>query len=267
MDSRQFGVEDGAGQYHVRRTRAPADLTQVQVITLDLDNTLWNVQPVIETAERELHDYLSQRYPRMTADLPLSAMTELRQQVAMTYPDKEHDFTFLRKQMLRDRALLAQYSTDQAHEIAEEAFDVFYQARNTIPLFVDVLPALEWLYERYRLISVSNGNADLHTIGIAHFFDSSVWAREVGVLKPGALMFLRPLMDAQIEPEHCLHVGDDPVMDVAGARAVGYQTAWIDRFETGWPREQEPADFQVKSMAELVELLKPGAPEPTRRLS
>lgn len=266
MGSRQYGVEDGAGQYHVPRTRAPADLAQVQVITLDLDNTLWSVQPVIEAAERELHDYLSHHYPQMTADLPLSAMTELRQQVALTYPDKEHDFTFLRKQMLRDRAVLAQYSTDQAHEIADEAFDIFYRARNTIPLFEDVLPALEWLYERYRLISVSNGNADLHAIGIAQYFDSSVWAREVGVLKPGALMFLRPLMDAHLDPQHLLHVGDDPVMDVAGARAVGYQTAWIDRFETAWPSDQEPADFQVKSIAELVQLLRPVAPEPTRKL-
>lgn len=264
MGSRQFGVEDGAGRYEVGRPRAPADLAQVQVITLDLDNTLWDIQPIIETAERELHDFLAQHYPQMTADMPLATMSALREKVAMAYPDQDHDFTFLRKQMLRERALLAQYSTEQSHEIAEAAFDVFYRFRNTVVLFDDVQPALEWLYARYRLISVSNGNADLHAIGIARYFDSSVWAREVGTLKPGALMFLRPLMDAGRDPKHFLHVGDDPVMDISGARAVGYQTAWIDRFGSPWPSAHEAADFGVKSLTELVELLEPQAPEPWR---
>jgi putative hydrolase of the HAD superfamily len=260
------GVENGAGRYGVQRRRAAADLARVRVITLDLDNTLWEVQPVIEAAERELHEYLSQHYPQMVADLPLSAMTELRQQVALAYPDKEHDFTFLRKQLLLDRALLAQYPPDQAHEIAEEAFDVFYAARNRVSLFDDVVPALRWLHSRYRLISISNGNANLRAIGISQYFDGSVWAREVGTLKPGALMFLRPLMDEGIDPEHCLHVGDDPVMDIAGARAVGYQTAWIDRFATHWPESAERADFEIKSLSELVDLLSPTAPEPRRTL-
>ena len=54
------------------------DVERVQVVTLDLDNTLWDIQPVIEAAERELHDYLAQHYPQMTADMPLSTMTALR---------------------------------------------------------------------------------------------------------------------------------------------------------------------------------------------
>lgn len=264
MGSPPFGVEDGAGEYAVRRPRATADLAQVRVVTLDLDNTLWDVQRVIEAAERELHEYLSQHYPQMVEGLTLSAMTELRQHVAMTYPDKEHDFTFLRKQVLRDRAMHAQYGIDQAHEIAEEAFDVFYRMRNQIELFEDVLPALAWLRERYRLVSISNGNADLEAVGIAHYFDGSVWAREVGTLKPGALMFLRPLLNEQLDPAQCLHVGDDPVMDVAGARAVGYQTVWIDRFGASWPDAQQPADFQIKSLSELVDLLQAEAPAPRR---
>lgn len=266
MDSQRFGVEDGAGRYQAGRVRAPVDLAQVQAVTLDLDNTLWDIQPTIETAERELHAFLTQHHPQMTADMPLSTMTALREKVAMEYPDQDHDFTFLRKQMLRERALLALYTAEQAHEVAEEAFDVFYRFRNMVTLFDDVPPALDWLYERYRLISVSNGNADLQAIGIGRYFDSSVWAREVGTLKPGALMFLRPLMDARLDPRHFLHVGDDPVMDVAGARAVGYQTAWIDRFGSRWPDAEEPADFGLKSLSDLVELLKPQAPQPWRSI-
>lgn len=256
MDWQRFGVNDAAGHYEAGRASTPVALKQVRVITLDLDNTLWSIQPVIELAERELHQFLSQRYPAMTRELPLSAMTELRAEVARAHPDKDHDFTFLRKQLLRERAVQVDFSAEQANAIAEEAFEVFYRYRNQVTLYDDVLPALEWLHARYRLISISNGNADLQAIGIAHYFANTVWARDVGTLKPGALMFLRALIDARISPEYFLHVGDDPVMDVAGARAVGYQTAWLDRFESPWPNDQEPAGLDLKSLTQLVDLLK-----------
>jgi FMN hydrolase / 5-amino-6-(5-phospho-D-ribitylamino)uracil phosphatase len=267
VDWQRFGVKDAAGHYEPGRTIAPMHLKQVQVITFDLDNTLWEIQPVIERAERELHQFLSQRYPAMTQDMPLSAMSELRDQVSRAHPDKEHDFTFLRKQQLCERARQVAFDPEQANTIAEEAFSVFYRYRNEVRLYDDVIPALEWLHARYRLMSISNGNADLQAIGIAHYFASSVWAREVGTLKPGALMYLRAVIDVRINPEYFLHVGDDPVMDVAGARAVGYQTAWLDRFDTPWPNDQEPADMQFKSLTQLVELLKETGSTPVHTLT
>jgi FMN hydrolase / 5-amino-6-(5-phospho-D-ribitylamino)uracil phosphatase len=248
-------VRDGAGHYEPNSLSGPADLRRVRVITFDLDNTLWEIQPVIERAERELHQFLTERYPAMTADMPLSVMTDLREQVARECPQKHHDFTFMRIEVLRQCAVRARYPEPQASAIAMEAFEVFYRCRNQVTLYNDVVPALDWLHRRYRLISISNGNADLRAIGIAHYFSSSVWAREVGVLKPGALMFLQAVIDSGSDPAALLHVGDDPLMDVAGARAVGYQTVWLDRFATQWPGEQVPANHSITSLSELIDLL------------
>lgn len=260
MGSKRFMVNDSEGRYDVLSVRAPADLARIRVITFDLDNTLWEIQPVIERAERELHDFLRERYPGMVADVPMSVMTQLREQVARDHKHKAHDFTYLRKQTLREQALYANYSTEEAARIAEEAFDLFYQHRNVVTLYDDVVPALEWLRERYRLMSISNGNADLTRIGLQDYFTNSVWAREVGTLKPGALMYLQPLIDSGMDPDRILHVGDDPVMDVDGARTVGYQTAWLDRFDTIWPDALEPAHFQFSDLNQLVEALRQASP-------
>ena len=52
-----------------------------------------------------------------------------------------HDFTFLRKQTLRDHAREFGY----AEAMADEAFEAFLQARNEVVLYDDVLPGLERL--------------------------------------------------------------------------------------------------------------------------
>jgi FMN hydrolase / 5-amino-6-(5-phospho-D-ribitylamino)uracil phosphatase len=40
------------------------DLSKIKAITLDLDDTLWPIWPVIERAEAALSDWLTSRAPR-----------------------------------------------------------------------------------------------------------------------------------------------------------------------------------------------------------
>ncbi len=40
---------------------------KVRAICFDLDNTLWDVWPVIMRAEQKMYDFLAQRYPRVVA--------------------------------------------------------------------------------------------------------------------------------------------------------------------------------------------------------
>ena len=129
----------------------------VRAICFDLDNTLWDVWPVIMRAEQTMYDFLAQRYPRVVASMTIEMMRSAREQTAAAHPQMRHDFTFLRKQTLREHAREFGY----AEAMAEEAFDAFIQARNEVELYADVLPALEQLRKRYRLFTASNGNADL----------------------------------------------------------------------------------------------------------
>jgi putative hydrolase of the HAD superfamily len=223
----------------------------VRAICFDLDNTLWDVWPVIVRAEQKMYDFLAQRYPRVVASMTLEMMRAAREQTAAAHPQMRHDFTFLRKQTLREHAKEFGY----AEAMVEEAFDAFIQARNEVELYADVMPALEQLQARYRLFTASNGNADLGKIGIAHFFERTVAARHVGALKPDPAIFHKVIEGTDLQAHEVVYVGDDPLLDVEGARGAGMQAIWIDRQGAEWPPQIVPAPCTVRSLTELVELL------------
>jgi putative hydrolase of the HAD superfamily len=224
---------------------------KVRAICFDLDNTLWDVWPVIIRAEQRMYDFLAQRYPRVVASLTVEMMRAAREQTAAAHPQMAHDFTFLRKQTLREHAREFGY----AEAMAEEAFDAFIQARNEVDLYDDVLPALTELRARYRLFTASNGNADLVKIGLAHFFERTVAARHVGALKPDPAIFHKVIEGTDLQPAEVVYVGDDPHLDVAGARGAGMQAIWIDRQGVQWPAEIAPPAHTIRSLKELAELL------------
>lgn len=224
---------------------------RVRAICFDLDNTLWDVWPVIVRAEQKMYDFLAQRYPRVVASMTLEMMRTAREQTAAAHPQMRHDFTFLRKQTLREHAKEFGY----AEAMVEEAFDAFIQARNEVELYTDVLPALEQLRARYRLFTASNGNADLGKIGIAHFFERTIAARHVGALKPDPAIFHKVIEGTDLQAHDVVYVGDDPLLDVEGARGAGMQAIWIDRQGAEWPPQIAPASYTVRSLTELVDVL------------
>jgi HAD superfamily hydrolase (TIGR01549 family) len=224
----------------------------IRAICFDLDNTLWDVGPVILRAEKAVHQFLSERYPKTVANLTVEALREIRNEVGREFPQMQHDFTFLRKQSLRKLAAMHAYPD----RLVDEAFDVFICARNEVTLYDDVPAALDSLRTRFRLFTASNGNADLAKIGIAHLFERSIAAREVGAAKPDAAIFRRVLDGTDLALSDVLYVGDDPVMDVMGSRAAGMHPVWINRDGAVWPAEIEPARHAITSLAELVQLVR-----------
>lgn len=226
-------------------------MKNLKAICFDLDDTLWDIRPVIRRAEGAMYDFLRERYPRIVADTTIEKMRAARERVALEHPQMQHDFSFLRKQALRDHARLAGYE----EAVAEEAFAVFIQARNQIDLYDDVLPGLALLSGRYRLSTASNGNADLTKVGIAHWFERSISAREVGVAKPGAAIFRKVIEGTDLQMSDVLYVGDDPALDIEGARNAGMNTAWVNRNGDPWPATLVPADYAITAITELASLL------------
>ena len=220
-------------------------------IVFDLDDTLWPVGPTILRAEHAMRDFLAERYPRVLELHTLESMRDLRARMAAEHPAMRHDFTWLRTRALLEHAREAGYPD----EMAREAFDVFYRARNRVDLYDDVLPALERLSVRHRLFAVSNGNADLAAVGIAGWFEGTLAAREAGCLKPDPRIFRMLLERAGLAPYDALHVGDDPLADVEGARRAGLDAVWVNRRGDPWPEELEPPVRTVRSLADLVSAL------------
>jgi putative hydrolase of the HAD superfamily len=202
-----------------------AALGQVTAITLDLDDTLWPVRPTLVAAEQVLAAWLRTHAPATAQGTPPAAMLALRAEVAAEHPHWAHDLSAIRLETIR-RAL-RRHGDDPA--LAELAFEVFFEARHAVTLYDDVLPALERLASRYRLVAVSNGNAELHRIGLERFFSGAVSARLHGVAKPDPTIFQAACAAAAAPPNQVLHLGDDLAADVDGALAAGLQAGWICR--------------------------------------
>jgi HAD superfamily hydrolase (TIGR01549 family) len=200
-------------------------LHQVTAITLDLDDTLWPVRPTLVAAERVLAGWLRANAPATAQGTPPAVMLALRAEVATAHPHWAHDLSAIRLETIR-RAL-RNNGDDPA--MAESAFEAFFEARHAVTLYDDVLPGLERLAARYRLVAVSNGNAEVHRIGLERFFSGSVSARLHGVAKPDPSIFLAACAAAGATPQQVLHLGDDLLADVDGALAAGLQAGWICR--------------------------------------
>ena len=200
-------------------------LRRVTTITLDLDDTLWPVRPPLVAAEKVLAEWLRTHAPSTSRGMLPGAMLVLRAEVAAEHPQWAHDMSAIRLETIR-RAL-RRHGDDPA--LADVAFEAFFEARHAVTFYDDVLPGLERLASRYRLVAVSNGNAEVSRIGLDRFFSSSVSARLHGVAKPDPSIFLAACAAAGASPSQVLHLGDDLAADVEGALAAGLQAGWICR--------------------------------------
>jgi putative hydrolase of the HAD superfamily len=224
---------------------------KIRAVAFDLDNTLWDVDPVIARAEQLWMQWLQDHCPRISERHSLDDLRAARLELAAKEPHNAHDFTYLRIASLAAHARECGYDAS----IAEAAFEVFYAARNRIDLFPDVLPGLDRLRARYRLASLSNGNADLNLVGVGDYFDVSLNSRSIGAAKPARRCFERLAEELQLQPHEVIYVGDDPVLDVEASRASGLSAGWMNRTGQTWPDTVVRADLQVADCLELANQL------------
>lgn len=100
--------------------------------------------------------------------------------------------------------------------------------------FEDALPTLQSLKHRgIKLAVVSNWDFSLHrvleTTGLAAMFDVVIASLEEGIEKPDPRVFSLALERAGVAAAEALHVGDDLLDDVQGARSAGMKAVLLDR--------------------------------------
>ena len=228
----------------------------IRALAFDLDNTLWAVEPVIARAEQRLLEWLRVRWPRIPERFSLEAMRAARHTVARERPDQAHDFTFLRIEAMSRHARACGYHGT----VAEQAFEIFFAARNELETFPDVKPALARLQGRYVLATLSNGNADLERIGLAAHFTVSLNARGIGAAKPDRRVFDALVATLGLAAREVAYVGDDPFLDGEGARGAGMRAIWMNRVGASWPTPLAPPLFAVRDCTELADALLASGP-------
>ncbi len=224
------------------------DTRRIKAITLDLDDTLWPIWPIIARCERVLHSWLSTHAPKAAAMAASpEALRAVRETLNQTRPDLAHDLSALRRESIR--LVLTRAGEDPA--LAEPAFEVFFAERQRVELFPDALPALAFLSERFPLVAISNGNADVHRVGLGAYFKAALSARAFGVAKPDPRIFHAAAQAAGVDASEVLHIGDDAHLDGVGALNAGMQVAWVNREQQPWPHEPHQPHVTVADLMAL----------------
>jgi putative hydrolase of the HAD superfamily len=88
--------------------------------------------------------------------------------------------------------------------------------------------------------------------GILRYFEALAFSNEVGIRKPEPAIFHGVLSGLGVSSDHAMHVGDDPLTDIAGAKAIGMRAAMIGPAGRSAP---VPPDARIARLGELIPVI------------
>lgn len=230
----------------------------VRAVCFDLDGTLLRDDHV-DGVVRRVADELAQRY-----GIDATELTTANERVWWEYWPEIGD-RWMRGEVPGDdvptevwrRALAAVGVTDQ--DAAAEAFRLHTGIEGArFALYPEAADVLAQLRARgIRIAIITNGPSGLQrsklaAVGIADGFDAVIVSGEQGVQKPDPAIFALAVDQLGVTAEEALHIGDNQVADVTGARGAGLTAVWIDR--TGAERTSDPHAV-VTDLRGLLELV------------
>jgi len=195
----------------------PVDTSLFKVISLDLDNALYDNQPVLERAESLSAEYLKTQFLNQGRDYQPAEFSEIKQSLLTSGDIRYENLSYFRQVALSRFC----QPLKNGGAIAAKAFEIFIQARSEVEIFDEIYQLLADLKTRYQLVSVSNGNCDPRRLSIAHFFSDHYSASSGNRAKPHPQMLLKVLRDFELKPGQLLHVGDSVEKDGAAASRAG----------------------------------------------
>ena len=223
----------------------------IRAVTFDLDDTLWDVEPAIARAERDLRTWLDANCPEMAARYDREALFRIRGEIIAQRPPLRHDVSELRVQVLKSALLRTGRDAQEAERLARAGFEVFLASRHAIEYYDYAAEVLRKLRRRYVLGVLTNGNADVRRLDIGPLFHFAIQAGEVGSSKPEPVMFKEAMRRTRLRSREIVHVGDHLENDVAGAKRLGWYTVWVNRANAPRPAGAAAADGEVACLSEL----------------
>ena len=167
------------------------------------------------------------------------------------------------------RDLLANHGYGRGDRI--DAAISWYRANrfHGLELFPDSLRVLEQLRRGSGAAGarpigiITNGPADVQRdkvalLNIRHLVDFVIISGEFGSSKPDPAIYAAALQKTGTAPEETVFVGDSAEHDIAGARAAGMRSVWINRHGAPWIGSDRAPDRQVRHIGEVPRLVGSG---------
>ena len=217
---------------------------RIKAITFDLDDTFWDVKPVLINAEMKTRKFIEDSIGPLEwgswEDFKL-----IRERLIVEDASYEFDVGKLRKKLLLMKIQEQISDPETANELSEKAFQLFFKERNKVEFFPYVLDEIETLAQIYELGCLTNGNADIEMIGIGKFFKFNISSKDVNANKPNKNHFQKAVELLGISKEEILHIGDHKINDMLGAISYGVKALWFNPDKEDWDLDdiKKPSEF------------------------
>lgn len=228
---------------------------KVELVTFDLDNTVWEEREVLLRATRETNAWILEQVPNYES-LDATRLQELREEVVRNHPVTRHNVSAFRCLYMERCFEEIGIESAEAARLAQEAFDVFMHWRVQVQPYPEAEALLQSLSRTCTVASITNGNADVTRTALNEYFRFNVSAIGFGCKKPDAEIFNHTLALAGIvDPVKAIHVGDNFRDDVEGATGVGMQTIWLDHARTGNPGDATIIVHHIAEVGDAIQTI------------
>ncbi|MEE8198436.1 MAG: HAD family hydrolase [Thermoplasmata archaeon] len=158
------------------------------------------------------------------------------------------------------RRLFAAHGWDDPSKARKVAAQYRQDRLASIELYPETMEVLDALHGDYPLGIISNGPGEIQMAKIEKFrlrpyFTTIVISGEVGTEKPEAAIFRLALERLNGEAGASAHIGDNPQVDVQGAREAGLTSIWINRGVHPVPSGKARPHHEIGDLRELLPLL------------
>ena len=231
-------------------------MKKYSTIFFDLDHTLWDFERNSAEALEELYheNNLTQRLGMSAPDF-IAGYREINFAYWEAYRKGEISKEILRTERFRDAFKAHGLDDDQLVENFATGY-VRISPEKT-HLFPHAHEILEYLHEKYPMYILTNGfeeiqHKKLRNCNISKFFKEVITSEKAGVKKPHADIYHYGLRLAAAHPHETIMIGDEPDVDLIGAKNLGIDQVYFNVTE-------EPASFQttfeITSLNELKKIL------------
>ncbi|MBF7022835.1 HAD family hydrolase [Staphylococcus kloosii] len=223
------------------------DLSNIKAVVFDLEGTLLD-------RKKSRDKFIEEQYERFHDYLVSIQLADFKNKFIELDDDEDHDKPELYKAIIKDFHVDRLTWKDLFHD-----FEMHFY-RYVFPYY-DTLYTIEKLTKRDYLTGViANGKSKikqyrLHALGIEHVINYMSTSQTVGYRKPHPKIFENILEKLDTKPEETMYVGDDPLNDVAPARAMGMVSVWFKEEDAEIEPLPEEVDFTISTLEELLTIL------------
>ena len=227
-----------------------------RAVFFDLDHTLWDYETNSAEALVELyhHHRLADR-GALDVNEFLKAFSEVNKRLWVLYDQGLIHRDVIRMERFKEvleRVNIPDYNL--SIQLSDEYLQISPRKPGLMPYAKEIL---NYLYEKYPLIIITNGFVDIQAMklsssGITQYFKSVVTSEEAKHKKPSREIFDYALRTHDLTAKEVVMIGDNLVTDIQGAKNAEIDTIF---YNPNSDRHDVKVTHEIYSLHQLQEIL------------